>query len=350
MTRSRRQRIRNLIERLPVGRGAALRLGRAAAVMMDRTAFTLDRAGPSGRGSAIPRRYTARLGARPVTTPWPEPPLIEEAASIIRRRETPGTNGPAVFDVDLFEALNAEYAAKPLVAQAIGLDEASLTERAEKRLDRVHRSIDLAGKRVLEFGCGAGFEVWLLSHHFGADAYGVDIAERSAWRDLADDRTHYALADIAEDRPFPADFFDRIVSFSVFEHVAHPHASLAELHRVLRPGGLAWISANLYRGPMASHRYREVLFPFPHLLFEDEVFREFYRRQGLPASTASWVNRLSWADYEGLFGRVGFRIRALTFSERSLDEAFYRRFESVLGRYPRWDLERDFFHVVVEKR
>jgi len=151
------------------------------------------------------------------------------------------------------------------------------------------------------------------------------------------------------DRPFPGASFDRIVSFSVFEHVGHPYASAAELFRVLRPGGLAWISANLYRGPMASHRYREVYFPWPHILFGDDIFREFYRRRGKPGQTAAWVNRLSWLDYEAMFRRIGFRLRSLRFSERPIDDAFYTRFEGVLGRYPRWDLERDFFHVVLEK-
>ncbi len=32
-----------------------------------------------------------------------------------------------------------------------------------------------------------------------------------------------------------------------------------------------------------------------------------------------------------------------------LDEAFYGRFEDVLGRYPRVDLERGFFTAVLEK-
>ena len=91
-------------------------------------------------------------------------------------------------------------------------------------------------------------------------------------------------------------------------------------------------------------------FPFPHLLFTDDVFREFFRRRGLPEQGASWVNRLTWAEYENHFRRLGFRIRALQFTETDLDESFYRRFESVLGRYPRWDLTRDFFQVVLEKR
>ena len=32
-----------------------------------------------------------------------------------------------------------------------------------------------------------------------------------------------------------------------------------------------------------------------------------------------------------------------------LDQAFYARFEPILGRYPRTDLQRDFFQVVLEK-
>jgi hypothetical protein len=39
----------------------------------------------------------------------------------------------------------------------------------------------------------------------------------------------------------------------------------------------------------------------------------------------------------------------LRFTERELDIAFYRRFEDVLGRYPRFDLTKDFFTVVLEK-
>jgi hypothetical protein len=64
---------------------------------------------------------------------------------------------------------------------------------------------------------------------------------------------------------------------------------------------------------------------------------------------ASWVNRLTWSQYEDRLRRIGFEILALRFTESVFDEAFYRRFEGVLGRYARWDLTRDFFHVVLTK-
>lgn len=276
------------------------------------------------------------------------PPRIADPFEVVRARHPAGPPEPA-FDIALFEQLNEEYADRPLVPSPLQYDDEAMARRAKDRLMWVHRSVDLHDKRVLEFGCGGGFEAWLLGHHFGADAWGVDIQERAAWETLRDDRTHLVLADLAVDRPFEADYFDRVYSFYVFEHVEHPHAALAELYRVMKPGGLAWIAANLHRGPMASHRYKDVTFPFPHLLFGDDVFREFYRRRDKPAEGAAWVNRLTWAEYEDHFARIGFAVRAVHFRETPIDEEFYARFESVLGRYPRSDLARDFFEVVLEK-
>jgi len=296
-----------------------------------------------------PRRFVTDPKPAPVTDDWPSPPAIDAPFAVVGTRYPDDPGREPVFDIDLFEALNAEYSEHRLVADPPKYDEASMATRARDRVVRVHSSIGLRDRRVLEFGCGAGFEVWLLGHHFGADAWGVDVQKRASWAALAGDRTHLVLADLAVDRPFAGNYFDRVYSFYVFEHVEHPHAALAELYRVMKPGGLAWIAANLHRGPMASHRYRDVHFPFPHLLFGDEVFREFYRRRSGEPQGAAWVNRLTWAEYEDHFERIGFRTKALNFRETPLDEPFYRRFEGVLGRYPKTDLTRDFFEVVLEK-
>ena len=124
---------------------------------------------------------------------------------------------------------------------------------------------------------------------------------------------------------------------------------LNELFRILKPGGLAYLQANLHRGPRASHIYRELYFPFPHLLFSDDVIREFRLKHHNHDAGASWVNRLTWSQYEDYLRQIGFVTRSLRFRETPLDEAFYDRFENILGRYPRSDLTKDFFYVVVEK-
>jgi len=296
----------------------------------------------------LPPSYGVTPRPAPVGDDWPEPPEIADAGRIVRSLYETGAQ-PAAMDVALIEALNEEYRSKPLVPAPPTYDQTSRETRARRRLVGIHRQIDLAGKRVLELGCNAGFEVWYLSHHFDADAWGVDVVERAAWATLADERTHYVCTDIGVDSPFDADSFDRVISFTVLEHVVHPYAVLRDLFRIMRPGGLAWMSANLYRGPLASHLYRELLFPFPHLLFDDEVIAAWRQAHGKPAEGAAWVNRLTWEQYEAYFRRIGFRIRALRFRETPLDEAFYARFEGILGRYPKADLTKDFFDVVLEK-
>jgi SAM-dependent methyltransferase len=335
---------------MPVGGRTLRRVARGA----ERVALDSERdlavhpSGPAGLAARTPSTFRLDPPPAPIRGPFEDPPDIPDPGGFVRSVGRSVASLPPM-DIELFEALNAEYASHPLVPDPTHRDSSSRAERARRRLETVHDSIGLAGQHVLEFGCGAGFEIWYLDHWFGADAVGVDVVERKAWASLAGPKTRFIAADLAVDRPFEADSFDRIISFSVFEHVEHPHAALAELYRIMRPGGLAWISANLHRGPRASHQYRHVTFPYPHLLFGDDVFREFFRRRGLPEHGASWVNRLTWTEYEQHFLRLGFRVRALRFTETDIDETFYRRFEDILGRYPRWDLTKDFFQVVLEK-
>ncbi len=334
-------------------RRARARVGRAIATAGVRIGgpAALDAIGSAAQRSSwgsLPRSYVVLPRPRAIGTDWPEPPAVEEAGSIVRSVYDTGDR-PPLMNLELLEALNEEYRASPIVTEAPKYDQTSREDRARKRLLDVHHSIDLSDRRVLELGCGGGFEVWYLSHHFGADAWGVDVSERRGWATLADDRTHFRCADLATDRSFETDFFDRVISFSVLEHVVHPYAVLRELFRIMKPGGLAWISANLHRGPRASHLYRELYFPFPHLLFSDDVIREYRAKHHDRPEGAAWVNRLTWSQYEDYFREIGFVIHALRYSETELDEPFYERFDDILGRYPRWDLTKDFFYTVLEK-
>jgi SAM-dependent methyltransferase len=297
------------------------------------------------------RRYRTSFQVQPppapITDAWTDPPA---RPAPFRRVDAIETEAPRHYDVALFEALNAEYASKPIVTNAPKYDAASIAERSRRRIATVHDRIDLRGRTVLEVGCGSGYEVWHLAHQLGADAWGIDIAEREGWPDLVGDRVHLIAGDMANAPTLPTATFDRAMSFTVWEHITRPVESIAELARVMKPGGLAWIRANLYRGPTASHRYRDIFFPFPHLLFDDAVVDEAMGRAGRPRGGSAWVNRLTWEQYETAFLANDFAIRSLEFTHYPLDEPFYARFEDVLGRYPRADLERGFFQVVVERQ
>jgi SAM-dependent methyltransferase len=98
------------------------------------------------------------------------------------------------------------------------------------------------GRRVLEVGFGAGtdFVQWLRA---GARATGVDLTEE-ALENLQHRIKAYGLpapeeirVSDAEELPFPSDTFDLGYSFGVLHHTPDTPKALAELVRVVKPGG-----------------------------------------------------------------------------------------------------------------
>lgn len=279
--------------------------------------------------------------------PWLEPPISEKTG--LARTIYPMGGRKRVYDVKLLEELNEEYKDKPIVPAPRLWTSEGLGAAARRRLEWAHNHVDLRDQRVLEVGCGNGYELWSLAHNLGCDAYGVDVIQPNAWEDLVSDRVKLQCLDLTVENPFEENFFDRIISYTVWEHVVHPHKLLDETFKIMKPGGLQWIRANLWAGPQASHRYREIFFPWPHLLFSDDVIAEWDEKNGRPPKGSAWVNKLSWGHYERYIHDIGYRLRRLQFQEAEIDWDFYNRFEDVLGCLPISDLRRDFFLAVLEK-
>jgi len=97
----------------------------------------------------------------------------------------------------------------------------------------------LAGAReVLDVGCGEGQVARLAAAGGAARVVGVD----PTWAQLVLARERgggvgYARSDAAA-LPFPAEAFDAVVACLVFEHIDTVDEALAEVGRVLRPGGV----------------------------------------------------------------------------------------------------------------
>ena len=102
-----------------------------------------------------------------------------------------------------------------------------------------------AGETVVDFGCGPGFVSTHLARRAGPSGhvYAVDVNETFVSRarghaeaaGLADRITVHHSSD--ESIPLPDATIDRIYSRNVLEYVPDVDATLAELARVLRPGG-----------------------------------------------------------------------------------------------------------------
>jgi len=102
----------------------------------------------------------------------------------------------------------------------------------------------LAGKRLLNVGCGAG-EEGLLFSGYGADYIGIDFSPAAAsltttliakagWRGVA-----YQAE--AERLPIATASIDYVYTNGVLHHTPDTADTMREIHRVLKPGGIAVI-------------------------------------------------------------------------------------------------------------
>ncbi len=120
---------------------------------------------------------------------------------------------------------------------------------------------DLAGRRVLEIGAGrGGFACWLARHPRAPSGVAATDFARTAVRlgreyarAQAIGGVWWAVGDIQR-ISHPSGTFDTVISCETIEHVPAPGAAVAELARVLRPGGRLFLTTPNYLGPMGLYR------------------------------------------------------------------------------------------------
>jgi len=121
------------------------------------------------------------------------------------------------------------------------------------RLSWMDRQIDWKGKAVLDLGCAGGFMAEALEGR-GAQVTGIDPAEGAiaAARAHADQAGRAIAYDVGVGEALPYDDtgFDAVVCVDVLEHVSDLTRVLAEVTRVLRPGGL-FLFDTINRNPLA---------------------------------------------------------------------------------------------------
>lgn len=118
-------------------------------------------------------------------------------------------------------------------------------EKLHHLLDLIHFD-EWKDKDVLDVGCGAGVEVVRFARA-GARTTGVDIAESAITlaRQNLEQQGLQARLEVAdgEHLPFPDASFDFVFAHGVVQYTGNDRAMVAEIHRVLRPGGLAVFQA-----------------------------------------------------------------------------------------------------------
>lgn len=91
-----------------------------------------------------------------------------------------------------------------------------------------------SGSKVLDIGCGRGVMLRALLD-LGHEAHGVEIAPEAA--SGADPRAQIRIAPELTKADYEENSFDAVIMWHVLEHLPHPEQTLAEIRRILRPGG-----------------------------------------------------------------------------------------------------------------
>ncbi len=104
------------------------------------------------------------------------------------------------------------------------------------------------GERLLDLGCGFGRHAYEAArrgaHVVACDLASAELAEvRATFAAMSDAGEQYhgtcqAAQGDATRLPFPDQSFDRVIASEVLEHVDSDDQALAELTRILRPGGV----------------------------------------------------------------------------------------------------------------
>jgi SAM-dependent methyltransferase len=162
---------------------------------------------------------------------------------------------------------------------------------------------DVAGRRVLDVGCGAGplFETF---RDRGAIVTGIEPSAKmlELARQRLGDGAALQQADLNDPLPFPDDAFDDAVACLVLHYLEDWTAPLAELRRVLAPGGRLIVAVNhpfIYKAFYPDRNY-----------FATHEYAEEYTFSGRSVALQLWHRPLH--AITGAFIEAGFRIAVVS--------------------------------------
>lgn len=173
----------------------------------------------------------------------------------------------------------------------------------------------LSGGRWLDVGCGSGGIAATLSGQV-REIVGVDPEPWEEWGGLCAKCPNLTFVIGECDRgalPVNSESFDVVVCNQVYEHVASPSTLIANIARVLRPGGTCYFAGPNLLWPVEPH----VFLPFVHWLPRSWIhgllkFLGSRRADQLDAFSASYWQLTRWFGDAGLTwrGAVGERLMA----------------------------------------
>lgn len=193
---------------------------------------------------------------------------------------------------------------------------------------------DVAGKGILEFGCGGGQWSMALTHH-GARPIGVDLSDRQlahARALMEESGARLPLVQGSGERlPFKGESFDIVFADYGAFTFADPYLTIPEAVRVLRPGGLLAFS-------ILSPIY-EISTPMDSDHATDRFVYDYFGMYSFEEPDGMVEFNLPYGEWIGLFVENGLTIERLIETRPAEDAVSTYRDAEDLAWSRRWPSE-----------
>lgn len=176
----------------------------------------------------------------------------------------------------------------------------------------------VSGKRVVDFGCGTGYQSIALVKKHDCSVVGVDSNQQTLRKAIENAKYHNVSSqELSFVESISADMlnsFDVVISQNSFEHFANPDNALDEMGSLLNDSGIILLTFGPpWLAPYGSHMNFFCKVPWINVLFSEEVVmkaRSHFRSDGAKRyeDVESGLNKMTIAKFESIVSSCNLKV------------------------------------------